>query len=49
MSFVVAIPDVKTKFCKNWTLTFIPAILEYMRSTGKFLRLLSAMDEAGSY
>ena len=47
MSLIVDVQEVKSSFVKKWTSTYVPAIIEYMRNSGKFLTLLSKMDESG--
>lgn len=47
MALIVDVKEVKATFLKKWNLSCVPAILEYMRNSRKFLSLLSKMEEAG--
>ena len=47
MALILDTKDVKATFLKRWNLSFVPAVIEYMRNSRKFLSLLSNMEEAG--
>ena len=47
MALIVDLKEVKASFLKKWNLSCVPAIIEYMRNSRKFLPLLSKMEEAG--